>query len=155
VAQQGVYSFLSSTTTWDNYTFLYHDSFTPSNPFLNLVTGNDDYNGINIGGTSSIMNLNNKSGFTTTLDAATHYMFINTAYSNIDFGEFTASISGPAGVTILSTLPDTLADPVPEPGSASMLALGLAGLALLGRRRGRSVGARAAAGNPVGEPARA
>jgi hypothetical protein len=142
VAQAGVYSFLSASTTWDNYTFLYRNSFTPSDPFSNLVIGNDDFDGVNIGGMGSFMNVNNRSGFTTTLEAATPYLFVNTAHYNLDFGDFVASITGPAGLSILSA--------VPEPDSAPMLALGLAGLALLGRRRGR-----VAAGNPVGEPARA
>jgi hypothetical protein len=142
VAQQGVYSFFSASTDWDNYTFLYRNSFTPSDPFSNLVIGNDDLTGVNIGGTGPFMNTNNHSGFTTTLQAATPYLFVNTAHNNVDFGDFVASITGPAGVSILSA--------VPEPDSAPMLALGLAGLALLGRRRGR-----AAAGNPVGGPAKA
>jgi hypothetical protein len=142
VAQQGVYSFFSASTNWDNYTFLYRNSFTPSDPFANLVIGNDDLTGINVGGTGPFMNTNNHSGFTTTLEAATPYLFVNTAHNNVDFGDFVASITGPAGLSILSA--------VPEPDSAPMLALGLAGLAWVGRRRGR-----AAAGNPVGGPTQA
>ena len=48
VSQAGAYSFFSQSTNWDNYTFLYRNSFAPQQPFNNLVTGNDDLDGINL-----------------------------------------------------------------------------------------------------------
>ncbi|MEY4750103.1 MAG: hypothetical protein RIQ60_2317 [Pseudomonadota bacterium] len=126
VSLQGSYNFFSASTNWDNYTFLYRSSFNPASPFVNLVTGNDDLTGINIGGTGPFMNTNNFSGFTAVLDAGTAYVMVTAGFQNPDYGQFVNSISGPAAVNILSA--------VPEPGTDAMLALGLAGLGLYARR---------------------
>ena len=41
VSAAGTYSFVS-TANWDNYTFLYRDSFSPTDQFTNVLIGNDD-----------------------------------------------------------------------------------------------------------------
>ena len=107
----GSYSFLSTGVNpvdWDNYTFLYSDSFTPASPFVNVVIGNDDNPGVGV------------SGFTANLLTGTNYFFITTGFSNSDEGSFSNSISGPGNITAGSGVSNT-----PEPSSILLLSSGL------------------------------
>jgi len=116
VSAAGSYSFLSSTSPpWDNYTFLYANSFSATAPLSNVLIGNDDFGG-------SLSN----SGFSYSLVAGTTYYFVTTGFGNSDFGAYSTSISGPGNVIIGA---------VPEPESYALMALGLAAVLAIGRRR--------------------
>ena len=83
VTTSGTYRFLStcvSPTAWDNYVFLYKDSFTPATPLVNCLIGND-------GTTAS------SAGFDYALTAGTTYYFVTAAYGNGVTGTFTNTIS--------------------------------------------------------------
>ncbi|MFM2066781.1 MAG: hypothetical protein RLZZ584_1690 [Pseudomonadota bacterium] len=136
VSVSGLYTFVSTTPlvtpggtehTWDNYTFVYRDSFSPAAPLQNLVNGNDDY--LSTGGLS---------GFDANLIAGLSYIFVNTGWRNSDFGDFTAVISGPGDITFMSV------SAVPEPGTNAMMLLGLGVMGGVSRRR---------AGNKHAKPA--
>lgn len=118
VTKAGAYSFLSTSTNptgWDNYTFLYHDSFDPTNQFNNIIIGNDDLGGIG------------KSGFNNvTLTTGTTYYFVTTGFSNTDAGDYSLSISG-LGFANFSA--------VPTPGALVSAGLGIIPLVGFLRRR--------------------
>ena len=85
----GAYSFLSTTTTYDNVTFLYQNSFSAASPLTNVIIGNDDYSN------------NRTSGFQgVNLTAGTQYYFVNTGYSNNNFGAYNSSITGVGNFTL-------------------------------------------------------
>jgi hypothetical protein len=85
----GAYSFLSTTTTYDNFTFLYQNSFSAASPLTNVIIGNDDYSN------------NRTSGFQgVNLTAGTQYYFVNTGYSNNNFGAYNSSITGVGNFTL-------------------------------------------------------
>lgn len=107
----GSYTFQNTAANaWDNYTFLYQNSFDPALPFANVVIGNDDNPTIGL------------SGFASNLTAGTTYFFVTTGFGNSDSGDYSLSISGQGIATI-----------VPAPGAVALLGLG--GLALTRRRR--------------------
>jgi len=118
VSASGVYAFISTTPApvWDNYTFLYENSFSATSPLTNVLIGNDDL-GLSIGTTS---------GFSYALTAGKTYHFVTTGFSNTDFGRYSSSITGNG---------DVLISAVPEPGSYALMAAGLAGLLFAARRR--------------------
>lgn len=95
VSATGVYNFLSEATNpvnWDNYTFLYRNSFNPSTPFANVMIGNDDFPTIG------------RSGFDdVALDVGTTYFLVTTGFTNNDAGVFTNSIIGSGSVTPIPT----------------------------------------------------
>ena len=112
VATAGSYSVQSTATGgWDNYTFLYQNSFNAGSPLTNVIIGNDDNVSIGL------------SGFTATLTPGTQYFLVTTGRLNASLGAFSNAFSGPGGV--LS----------PEPGTFALVGLMLlpAGIAL--RRR--------------------
>ena len=107
----GLYNFLSvatNPTTWDNYLFLYGNSFNPTTPLTNAIIGNDD------SGTPS----NRRSSFdNVSLTAGVRYFLVTTGYSNSDAGSFSNTISGVGNITS-----------VPEPASVlGLLAFGAMG----------------------------
>jgi hypothetical protein len=108
----GVYSFLSESPLYDNYTMLYRDSFAPAAPLDNVVAINDD-----VPSTFGV------SGFLSYLSAGTPYVFVNTGFTNEDYGSFAARIDAEGNILVGQVTP-----PVPEPETYAML---LGGLALL------------------------
>ena len=88
VGTTGAYNFLS-TATFDNYTFIYQNSFSAASPLTNAIIGDDDF--------SNAWN----SGFNgVNLTAGTQYYFVNTGYSNNHFGAYNSSITGVGNVTL-------------------------------------------------------
>ena len=127
VDTSGAYSFLSTSSAFDNFTVLYRDVFDPSLPLFNVVAMNDD-----LGGAPAF-----HAGFLHYLDAGSNYVFVNTAFANEQAGVYTASITGSGRI-----LPGAVTPPVPEPETCAMLAAGLGVLAWRRRRQGLSAIAR-------------
>ena len=101
VSAPGNYVFQSTATSpnFDNYTFLYQDSFNPTSPFLNILIGNDD------NPTPGL------SGFTKALSAGTNYFFVTTGFDNTDAGTFSNTITGAGNISAIT------ATSVPEPAT--------------------------------------
>jgi hypothetical protein len=92
-----------STATFDNYTFLYQNSFNPTlgNELKNIIIGNDDYLGIP----------GSKSGFTTALNPGINYFLVTTGFENSNIGTFSNTITGAGNVSRIN------ATSVPEPAT--------------------------------------
>jgi hypothetical protein len=98
VGTSGSYVFTSTTTGFDNYTFLYQNAFNAASPLTNVLIGNND-------------NTTNRiSGFTTNLTAGVNYFFITTGRQNNDSGAFTNTIVGTGPIV-------SGAVPTPEPAT--------------------------------------
>lgn len=119
VTVTGSYVFQSVATApanWDNYTFLYVNSFNPAQPLTNVLIGNDDNPTIGL------------SGFTINLTAGTNYSFVTTGFSNTSSGAFSNTISGPGDVIAAGQA-------VPEGGAGLViLAITAGGLLVAGTR---------------------
>lgn len=109
----GAYTFISAATSFDAYTFLYQGEFTPASPLTSLITLNDDIPGAYV-----------ESGFVAFLDASTPYTYVTAGFSNLEGGQFVATITGEGTIS-----------PVPEPAAYGMLVAGLALVGALGRRK--------------------
>ena len=122
VSVTGNYNFLSEAIApinWDNYLFLYQNSFDASAPLSNGLIGNDDYATIG------------RSGFDFALNAGTTYVLVTTGFGNTDQGIYRNTIRGQGVATPTST--------VPEPSTNALMAAGLIGVAVVTkRRRGRN-----------------
>jgi hypothetical protein len=105
----------NTTAAYDSFVFLYENSFDPADATTNAVIANDDL----ILGNSFAA-----SGFETALTAGTTYVYVTTGFGNTDAGAYSTTIAGPAATV-----------PVPEVQTYLMMALGLAGLAILRRRQ--------------------
>ena len=88
VGTTGAYNFLS-TATFDNYTFIYQNSFSAASPLTNAIIGDDDFSNARNSGFNGV-----------NLTAGTQYYFVNTGYSNNDFGAYNSSITGVGNVTL-------------------------------------------------------
>ena len=110
---------------FDDYTFLYHDSFSSGSPLTNVIIGNDD-----LGGGSGFTGVNLTAGVT--------YIFVETGFNSASsngFGPYTATING-VGNAILGPFVVVSA---PEPLSVGLFVTGLAGLAAARRRSMKQV----------------
>ncbi len=114
----GTYTFrsfaLPLNDAWDNFLFLYEDSFDPNNALVNGIAGNDDFNAT-IG----------RSGFNATLATGVAYTLVTAGFGADDFGRYLNVIRGPGEITA----------PVPEPETYAMMLAGLAAIGFLARRR--------------------
>jgi hypothetical protein len=97
VDASGSYSF-TSTSSYDNYGFLYQGSFNPTAQFTNVIIGDDD----SAGGSGNY-------GFTMNLSTGTNYFLVSTGFHDSDFGAFTTTIDG------LGNVSGGAATSVPEP----------------------------------------
>ncbi|MHC5850240.1 hypothetical protein [Nostoc sp.] len=96
--------------------FLYQNSFNPTTPLVNLLSGNDPFPDE---GTSGFNGLS--------LTAKNQYFLVTTGFdnSNNSFGTFTNTITGPGNITL-----------VPEPSSiASTVVFGIFGSTLILKRK--------------------
>jgi hypothetical protein len=81
----GLYNFLSTSTTptnWDNYTFLYVNSFDSTKPLENIIIANNDLP------TKGLSGFNDVS-----LTAGLSYFLVTSGFGNADQGEFTNTIA--------------------------------------------------------------
>jgi len=88
VGTTGAYNFLS-TATFDNYTFIYKNSFSAASPLNNAIIGSDDFPDLSNSGFNGV-----------NLTAGTQYYFVNTGFNNGDFGAYNSSITGVGNVTL-------------------------------------------------------
>jgi hypothetical protein len=97
-----------SPSGWDNYLFLYQNTFTATAPATNCVNGNDDFGSIGV------------SQFVSMLTAGTQYYLVTTGFANTDAGSFTNRVTGPSAVVF-----GTIGTVVPEPATAALLLSGM------------------------------
>jgi hypothetical protein len=104
----------SGAAEWDQFLFLYQDSFDPTNALANGVIANDDLD-FTIG----------RSGFDVALNTGVAYYLVTTGFDLPDSGQYLNFIRGPGDITA----------PIPEPGTYAMLAMGLMAVSFAVRRR--------------------
>jgi hypothetical protein len=114
VSVSGDYIF-NTTAAFDSFVFLYQGSFNPADATSNGVIANDDL----IYGNSFYA-----SGFEVALTAGTTYIYVVTGFDLTDAGAYSTTIAGP-----------TMTTAVPEVQTYLLMALGLAGLAVVRRRQ--------------------
>ncbi|MEH1784170.1 hypothetical protein [Nostoc sp.] len=96
--------------------FLYQNSFNPTTPLVNLLSGNDPFPDEGTSGFSGL-----------SLTTNNQYFLVTTGFdnSNNSFGTFTNTITGPSNITL-----------VPEPSSiASTVVFGIFGSSLILKRK--------------------
>lgn len=114
VSVSGDYIF-NTTAAFDSFVYLYENSFDPMDATANGLIADDD---------QILGNTFSSSGFETELTAGTTYIYVTAGFGNSDAGMYSTTIAG-VGATM----------PVPEVQTYLMMALGLAGLAVLRRRQ--------------------
>jgi len=117
----GDYNFLSTAPAYDNYTFLYENSFSAGSPLTNVIIGNNDL--------PNSSDSNYYSGFNgVNLTAGTQYLFVNTGLTNAAFGAYSTSITGVGNVT-LGNVTDVPweTDSLPVVGSTVLFGAGMWG----------------------------
>jgi hypothetical protein len=80
-----LYDFLSTSTApanWDNYTFLYVNSFDATKPLDNIVIANNDFPSKGLSGFNKV-----------SLTAGLNYFLVTSGFANADQGEFSNTIS--------------------------------------------------------------
>ncbi|WP_340676843.1 PEP-CTERM sorting domain-containing protein [Paraglaciecola sp.] len=112
------YDFLS-TARWDNYLFLYQNSFDSLNQLTNLIIGNDDFPTIGLSGFNGVALL-----------TGVNYFAVTSGFANDNFGDFTLTISSNLGTAFIPGVND-----VPAPASLAILGLALFGTGILRRRK--------------------
>jgi hypothetical protein len=93
----GLYDFLSNATDplgWDNYLFLYSNSFNPVDQFTNVIVGNDDFPSIGASGFNGV-----------NLTTGINYFLVTSGFGNADVGAFSNSISGVGDIASSSSTP--------------------------------------------------
>lgn len=79
---------MGSRLNWDAFIYLYATAFDPAQPLVNIVTGNDDYNGTR------------NSYMTATLTAGVTYYFVTASYNSGSGGTYFNIIDGPGVITL-------------------------------------------------------
>jgi len=125
VAGDGLYSFsllADDPSSFDTFAHLYIGSFNPSDALANFLAGNDD----SVSGSPEL----GSSLTGISLFAGANYFFVISGFLNTDFGDFSASIEGPAAITL-----GAQAAPVPDQASTLLLAgISFVAVAFLRRR---------------------
>jgi hypothetical protein len=81
----GLYDFISTSTNpanWDNYTFLYANSFDPTQPLDNIIIANNDFPSQGLSGFNNVA-----------LTAGLNYFLVTSGFANTDQGAFTNTIA--------------------------------------------------------------
>lgn len=107
----GDYSFglvAADPANFDTFIHLYQTGFNPADPEANFLRANDDGPGGADAG-SALSNVH--------LVAGTQYYVVADGFSALDYGAYTATISGPGNITAV---------PAPEPSSTLLIALAAA-----------------------------
>lgn len=116
------YDFLSTANnpaSWDNYLFLYQDSFDSLNQLTNVIIGNDDFPVIGLSGFNGVA-----------LSAGVNYYVVTSGFGNTDAGDFTLNISSNLGTAFIPNV-----NAVSAPSTLAIFALALFGTGMLGRRK--------------------
>lgn len=115
----GLFTFLSVTSgNWDQFLVLYQGNFNANQPLANAVIANSSGPGDNPSGGPRT------AGFSYSLTAGQQYYIVTTGETNGERGTFT----------------NTVSSPVPEPGTAALMALALCVVAYKTRRTFRCDG---------------
>ena len=119
VDTDGSYLFTNTVLTarYDNYSFIYVNSFDPGAQLVNLLVGNDDFPNPQI------------SGFNQALTSGTSYFFVASGFDNNDFGQYSLVVSGQGTATFNNIAA------VPEPATWAMMLVGFGGMGVVLRRR--------------------
>jgi hypothetical protein len=113
----GAYNFLSTATAYDNYTFLYENSFSAASPLTNVIIGNNDFPDSSHSGFNGV-----------NLTAGTQYFFVNTGLTDAAFGAYSTSITGVGNVTLGNvTAVPWETDSLPVVGSTVLFGAGMWG----------------------------
>jgi hypothetical protein len=111
----GLYNFLSTSTTptnWDNYTFLYANSFDAAKPLDNIVIANNNFPSKGVSGFDNV-----------SLTAGISYFLVTSGFANGDQGEFTNTIANAGRIS--SGPPTAVPTPALLPG---LIGLGIAAI---------------------------